>query len=327
MLAKPAQSTKSMLSGYLGRRGMTLVESLVAIGIIGLIAAIAIPAVQSSRSSSRRLACGNQLRQLGLAAQNYESLHRCFPGALEPLAQLLPGLEGPDLSQLTDDEQRQVRFPQFACPADAVAGALGGQAPSYAMNGGVWGKATGWNGFFTHSLEPLPGVPSFQIDIFDCVRAADITDGLSNTAMFAERTVFDLRGHAAPVPDDPVTRLSHAALVIPGMRQPGQLDIFADQCERRSVWDPQMFSHFNSNLRGQQWYNHVLPPNRASCLNGNPLELGVLDYSAVTANSLHPGGVNCLAGDASVHFVGSGIDRRIWRGLGSRNGNESDTHF
>ena len=41
-----------------------------------------------------------------------------------------------------------------------------------------------------------------------------------------------------------------------------------------------------------------------------------------TANSNHPGGVNVLLGDGSVHFVSYGIDLQTWRGLGTRNGSE-----
>jgi prepilin-type processing-associated H-X9-DG protein len=42
----------------------------------------------------------------------------------------------------------------------------------------------------------------------------------------------------------------------------------------------------------------------------------------VTARSSHPGGVSTLMGDGSVRFVSQGISRRIWRGLGTRNGDE-----
>lgn len=59
--------------------GFTLVELLVVIAIIGILVGLLLPAVQSARESARRTACGNNLRQLGLAALNYESTQGYLP--------------------------------------------------------------------------------------------------------------------------------------------------------------------------------------------------------------------------------------------------------
>ena len=63
------------------RRGFTLVELLVVIAIIGVLVALLLPAVQAARGAARRTQCMNNLRQLGLAAYNFESAERAFPSA------------------------------------------------------------------------------------------------------------------------------------------------------------------------------------------------------------------------------------------------------
>ena len=68
-----------MLNQNLRRRGFTVVESLVVLGLVAILCAVLVPAIQSSRQNARLNQCKDRLKQIGLALHNYEENYKTFP--------------------------------------------------------------------------------------------------------------------------------------------------------------------------------------------------------------------------------------------------------
>jgi prepilin-type N-terminal cleavage/methylation domain-containing protein/prepilin-type processing-associated H-X9-DG protein len=119
------------------RRGMTLVELLAVIAIIGLLVALLMPALQSARESSRRTTCTNNLKQMALASLTHLEQIGTFPSAgwcndgfgsrdqgglqeLQPgswMFNLLPFLDEVNLRNFAAGTSACGRMPRvFACP-------------------------------------------------------------------------------------------------------------------------------------------------------------------------------------------------------------------
>jgi prepilin-type N-terminal cleavage/methylation domain-containing protein len=77
-------------------RGFTLVELLVVIAIIGVLVGLLLPAVQAAREAARRMSCQSNIRQLAMAATNFEAARRQLPGNY--------GFAGPGLDIATDPQ-------------------------------------------------------------------------------------------------------------------------------------------------------------------------------------------------------------------------------
>lgn len=113
-------------------RGFTLVELLVVIAIIGILVALLLPSIQAAREAARRSQCLNQLRQLSIATNNFESAFKQFPpsvnaGSYSYLAVILPYYEGQslydklDLSARPGDANMPVNVPFLKCPSQETS--------------------------------------------------------------------------------------------------------------------------------------------------------------------------------------------------------------
>ena len=211
------------------RRGFTLVELLVVIAIIGVLVALLLPAVQAAREASRRARCQNNMRQLGIALQNYHDTFRRFPPAgtnsneTSWTAHILPFIERKDLYDLfnfsaggytsgTNQAGRNAvalnRVDAFLCPSSPVTKQLQG-APHFENTGeiingempytahyyGIQGP-TGANlagGTYGINTAGSHGGQATQ-GIFQCdgnIRMAEVTDGTSTTFLLGEYSWYN----------------------------------------------------------------------------------------------------------------------------------------
>src|SRR5262245_26797776 len=187
------------------RAALTLIEILVATAITGVLVAIALPAVQQAREAARRMQCQGNLRGLGQALLNYESIHGRLPAGRDAqnrcqhswATAILPQLEQGDLfarydySRAWDDSANKPVVTEnvalFRCPSGI--GKWDGKT-DYGGNygSGLTGLKAGvqegraWEaGTFPPIHVPLPG--RFRRV---AVRMGEVTDGTSQTLLVLE---------------------------------------------------------------------------------------------------------------------------------------------
>lgn len=305
------------------RRGATLTELLVVIGVVCLLMGLVIPAVMASREASRRAQCASNLRQVALALHGYIASWDSLPSRGTPYtgfsvhSRLLPYLEeivlyneiNMSLSGLDPSQYRRGNataaawsVAAFLCPSDPWTTAAPYGPTSYRANAGtcVYCEFDD-TGPFRH--------PSHL------VRPADIIDGLSNTLAFAEKPVGSTAsaGYSSfrdwyDLPGSPVfDRVQDWLTRCPGAGARGG-------------------AHTGG---GRTWMSYgaiytdfftIVPPNSPVVDCGSD---GVANGAGIFgARSYHPGRVNAALLDGSVRAFSSTTHSKVWSGLGTRAGGE-----
>jgi len=310
------------------RVGFTLVELLVVIAIIGVLVALLLPAVQAAREAARRMTCGNNLKQLGLAVHNYHDTFDKFPfgvgrdfqfpngqpswntNMLTWMVRVLPYMENKKLHNKVDytihpgngGPNREVRATFMAshhCPSDKVDFRV---TQSYAPTNYVacvgWRQDTIWN-----PADRRRGI----FGINNRISINGIKDGSSTTLMLSECKINEpwVRRYEGNTTD--------YNKCLAGTATDIDSNVSGDSTSRGWSWA--------FGQRNQSWsFNTLLTPNDE--IRGNHECEQWTTRGVFGARRNHPGGVEATNGDASVRFYSELIDRKVWLDLGTSNGKE-----
>jgi prepilin-type N-terminal cleavage/methylation domain-containing protein/prepilin-type processing-associated H-X9-DG protein len=324
------------------RRGFTLIELLVVIAIIAVLIALLLPAVQAAREAARRIQCTNNLKQLGLGLHNYESSVSALPpslvlkgsgstvtwfGGWSIHGRVLPYMEqGPMFNAMNfavnyETPQNSTVSAQsvsaFICPSEVRTESKEGDAgPIYPTNyGWCMGDWYSWGGFATVGNRSAFGPNRSR-------RLADFTDGLSNTLVAAEVKTYTtyVRGCGT------LAQVNNPNVIPPPSGNPLAVVPEYNGCTLKPLG---AHTEWPDGQVQQSGVTTAWPPNfkiigTAADRAGQELDitslrehLGGPTYAAITSRSHHPGGVNVLFGDGSVHFIKRTVNSLTWRALGT----------
>ncbi len=205
------------------RRGLTLVELLVVLTMLGILLALLLPAVQKVRQASKREACAERLMQIGLALYSYHDVNGSLPAGLDPtnppppdgpnyywfwswMARILPYIDQEDLWRQADAFARygSGQYDPWAPGFDPTTGQQVPSNPALGVPLQVWQcpadnrELVGMYQNLTVAFTEYQGVSGLQLygvtskyeGLFfptSHVRFADITNGLSNVLAVGER--------------------------------------------------------------------------------------------------------------------------------------------
>jgi prepilin-type processing-associated H-X9-DG protein len=322
-----------------------LIELLVVIAIIAVLIALLLPAVQAAREAARRIQCTNNLKQLGLGLSTYESSNGVLPPSLSLKGvgstvtwfggwsihgRILPFLEqGPMFDAINFAVNYETPINStvsaqmvsvFICPSEFQTQPKAGDAgPIYPTNYGFcMGDWYVWGGFTSPANRSAFG-PNRSRSL------AAFTDGLSNTLVAAE-----VKTYTAYVRDcGGLSQINNPAVVPPPNADPLTVAPEYNGC---SLKPTSGHTEWPDGQVQQSGMTTAWPPNKEVHrtsdlaldldLTGQREHLGGPTFSAINSRSHHPGGVNVLFGDGSVHFIKDSINGATWRGLGTVGGGE-----
>jgi prepilin-type N-terminal cleavage/methylation domain-containing protein/prepilin-type processing-associated H-X9-DG protein len=301
--------------------GFTLVELLVVIAIIGTLVGLLLPAVQVIRESARKTACANKLRQLSLGVINYENARKWYPpngtnpqchNTVSFFPEILPYIEEQATydsvytmlytnkgtpNSTTPVNLRGLAMPALRCPSDALGrdSDLSGEPTNYRCSiGDIFdaNRAARRGPFGANGT--APGGSQWS-------KASMVTDGLSNTVLLGEATVYQLNS-----PD-----VRKGMLQFSGFTSTSQ-PLACLQALASPSWDTLSNDFTGAVLSGTRWLHNdfvrfqtVLPPNAPTCSTSATALAGGLMPSA---SSYHSGGANVAMCDGSTRFVDETID-------------------
>jgi prepilin-type N-terminal cleavage/methylation domain-containing protein/prepilin-type processing-associated H-X9-DG protein len=324
------------------RRGFTLIELLVVIGIIAVLLGLLLPAVQMARESARRAQCINNLKQIGLALNNYHTTFECFPmattvaysdpgvqttwGTWSCQALLLNYLEYKPLYNSCNFDLTcwynvgyainstvfNTQLAAFLCPSDELSGPVNNNNYMACM-----GAAT----------NPWTLTASGVFSNYTCNDFSTILDGTSSTIAFSEALVSD-SFHSTNYRDG--VAAGSGATALTDNASTNQAGVMADLASCNQLWAARDAIPGNED-KGYRWasgspgvavFNTIVQPNstqykwagcRLDCA-GCGLDFG--QYENATSN--HSGGVNVLFCDGSVTFIKSSVASNVWWALGTK---------
>lgn len=335
-------------------RGFTLVELLVAIAIIGMLVALLLPAVQAAREAARRSQCTNNLKQLGMAMQNFEGVKKLLPpgyasNSLSPGPErdpqtfdappgwgwgafLLPYLEESTVSLQIDYDKPiwesnhtsaiRTTINSFLCPSDSglrepfVVTDPSGDPLIIAGGDVTVGRS---NYVASHGQESCWG---------DCGAAA--TAVVFTNIYTSETKVVEHNGDVSKIADGPFYRNSKIKFrqITDGLSKTIFLgehsSTLSDKTWVGVIPGALTLPKFRSPENGDDAAAtlvlvHAGPSGGELDITGFPIihPINFPTYHVGQMYSEHPGGGNVCLGDASVRFVSDDVDLILWAEMSS----------